>query len=71
MSETKKISKAINIFAKEMKKRMLSKLHKGYSGWDDIEKIVKQRKNIVNHEEVDLANRAMILYFLKTKIYEQ
>lgn len=73
--EVKRLFESVDKFADLMKERLYEKFKKGYRGWDDVSKreawmndLVNQvHEDLQNHKEVDIANRAMMIYFLTNK----
>ena len=63
------IFSCVDAFAEEMKAKLIDKLTKGYSGWDDpewsseqIKKTLKEHLDKSNSDMVDVANFAMFLW---------
>ena len=77
MDELTKLNDAVDIFAEKMKHRLAIKLKMGWVGWDDKRyqkvlrtKLMKNATKLIlgeTHESVDVANLAMMLYFLGGK----
>jgi len=71
--EIHRLYRAVDEFASEMKARLREQAVKGYRGWDDpaqYERIVEmmmQHAAVVEGEEVDAANLAMILWSLRRR----
>ncbi len=67
--EEEEIIKAVDNFSKLMKDKMVSKLHGGFSGWNDdrCEDIILKKLyvNLINSDFVDVANFSMMLYYFK------
>jgi hypothetical protein len=65
--EITRLGQAVDAFAAAMKARLREQAVKGYRGWDDPENYQRIVEMMVKHaavaegEEVDVANRAMIL----------
>ncbi len=79
--EEEKLCKAMDDFAAEMKKRLIAKARQGYMGWDVPSQIFSRdlRLELVNDaaamyanendaKAVDVANRAMMLWYRSNKI---
>jgi len=69
--EEENIKKAVDLFCKRMKAKMLLKRRQGFVGWDNKRyKDVIQRKllrNLANNDYIDVANLAMMLDGFKKK----
>jgi len=74
IEEKMDLYEAVDKFAEAMKYRLLEKLLQGYSGWNDPEKITdgslssaisKDALNDPVTKSVDIANRAMMLWWRK------
>jgi hypothetical protein len=72
LRELHKLTDSVDQFAIEMKHRLIKKMFEGYTGWDDPS-MREQWANdlrdqlvedLNNGKEADIANRAMMLYFL-------
>lgn len=71
--EIERLNQAVDAFAGEMKARLREQALKGYRGWDDpaqyehIVEMMMQHAAVVDGEEVDAANLAMILWSLRRR----
>jgi len=71
--EIKRLDRAVNAFASEMKARLREQAIKGYRGWDAPENYQRIADMMLKHaavgegEEVDAANLAMILWSLRRR----
>jgi hypothetical protein len=71
--EIDRLVQAVDEFAAEMKARLREQALKGYRGWDDpeqYERIVQmmmQHAAVIEGEEIDAANLAMILWSLRRR----
>ncbi len=69
--EIEQLNKTVDDFATEMKARLREQAIKGYRGWNDSENYHQIMEMMVKHasassgQEVDAANLAMILWFLR------
>jgi hypothetical protein len=69
--EIERLNQAVDDFATEMKARLSEQAIKGYRGWDDPEQYQQIKDMMIQHasvstgQEVDAANLAMILWFLR------
>ncbi len=69
--EIERLNQAVDNFATEMKSRLREQAMKGYRGWDDpahyqqIKDMMIQHASVSTGQEVDAANLAMILWFLR------
>lgn len=74
MTEKEEIIQAMTEFSEKMLTRMLEKYEAGHKGWKDSEKISSRKLRNQIHtdlskgrKEIDIANRAMILWYRKEK----
>ena len=71
--EIEQLNAAVDAFAIEMKARLREQAIKGYRGWNEPENVDQIMAMLSNHaagsagQEVDTANLAMILWFLRQK----
>ena len=75
--ECQKLDKAVDEFAEIMKAKLHLKVAQGYSGWNDKKHIQNIRTKLLehsakafagdNHQAVDVANLAMMLYYMELK----
>ena len=69
--EIKRLYQTVDDFATEMKARLRDQAIKGYRGWDDpehyrqITEMMMKHASVSSGQEVDAANLAMILWFLR------
>ncbi len=69
--EIERLNQAVDDFASEMKARLSEQAIKGYRGWDDPDQYQQIKDMMIQHaavsigQEVDAANLAMILWFLR------
>ena len=69
--EIDRLSEVVDDFALEMKERMREQAIKGYRGWDDREnyrrilEMMMEHASVSSGQEVDAANLAMILWYLR------
>lgn len=77
MTEEERIIQAVDVFADAMKKRLIKKMHSGYTGWDspncrkgllidisaDCNRIMKGV--YVEKHCVDVANRLMMIWHME------
>ncbi|MEE9413584.1 MAG: hypothetical protein V3V22_11095 [Methylococcales bacterium] len=69
--EIERLNQTVDDFATEMKARLHEQAIKGYRGWDDPEQYQQIKDMMIHHasvssgQEVDAANLAMILWFLR------
>jgi hypothetical protein len=69
--EIERLNQAVDDFATEMKARLSEQAMKGYRGWDDPAQYQQIKDMMIHHasvstgQEVDAANLAMILWFLR------
>ena len=67
------LNKAVDDFATEMKARLREQAIKGYRGWDDpeyyqqITEMMMEHASVSSGQEVDAANLAMILWYLRQR----
>ena len=70
MSEVDKLTKLIDDFSYEMKKKLYQKYILGYRGWDSLVYKEGIRQSIIDHakrgdgQEIDIANLAAMLWNL-------
>lgn len=71
--EIKKLDRLVGAFAIEMKARLRDQAIRGYRGWDDPASYRRITEMVVKHtatspgQEVDAANLAMILWYLRNR----
>jgi hypothetical protein len=74
-AEVEKITKAVDTFATEMKRRLVAKLDQGWRGWDDPTNGPEIYNSMLAHgiavqmargQEPDIANFAMFLWHHRT-----
>ncbi len=71
--EIERLYEAVDDFATEMKARLREQAVKGYRGWDDPEHYHQIMEMMMKHaavssgQEVDAANLAMILWYLRRR----
>ena len=69
--EIQKLDNTVDDFALEMKARLLEQVVRGYRGWDDTEnyaqicEMMMEHSTVSSGQEVDAANLAMILWYLR------
>ena len=69
--EIERIYRTVDEFATEMKARLREQAIKGYRGWDDptnyreIMEMMLRHSTVSAGQEVDAANLAMILWYLR------
>ena len=69
--EIDRLNRVVDDFAAEMKVRLREQAIKGYRGWDDpayyqqISEMMIQHAPVSSGQEVDAANLAMILWYLR------
>ena len=69
--EIDRLNRVVDDFAAEMKVRLREQAIKGYRGWDDpayyqqISEMMIQHASVSSGQEVDAANLAMILWYLR------
>lgn len=69
--EIQRLSRVVDDFAEEMKVRLREQAIKGYRGWDDtnnyrrILAMMMEHTAVSSGQEVDAANLAMILWYLR------
>ena len=71
--EIERLSRVVDDFTEEMKARLREQAIKGYRGWDDPENYRQILAMMMEHasvslgQEVDAANLAMILWYLRRR----
>lgn len=71
--EIERLYEAVDDFATEMKARLREQAVKGYRGWDDPEHYHQIMEMMMKHaavssgQEVDAANLAMIIWYLRRR----
>ena len=69
--EIDRLNRVVDDFASEMKARLREQAIKGYRGWDDpdyyqkITEMMMQHASVTPGQEIDAANLAMILWYLR------
>ena len=69
--EITRLNQVVDDFASEMKARLREQAIKGYRGWDDparydeIRDMMTNRAAVPSGQEIDVANIAMILWYLR------
>jgi len=69
--EIQRLDQVVDDFASEMKVRLREQAVKGYRGWDDPEnyrricEMMMEHSSVSSGQEVDAANLAMILWYLR------
>ena len=69
--EIDRLNRVVDDFSAEMKDRLREQAIKGYRGWDDpayylqISEMMIQHASVSSGQEVDAANLAMILWYLR------
>ncbi|MCI0654063.1 MAG: hypothetical protein L0Y39_06250 [Methylococcaceae bacterium] len=71
--EIKRLDRVVEAFATEMKARLREQAIRGYRGWDDpasyerITEMMMEHTAVSSGQEVDAANLAMILWYLRNQ----
>jgi hypothetical protein len=71
--EIERLDRVVDNFAIEMKARLHEQAIRGYRGWDDpsnyqkICEMMMEHATVSSGQEVDAANLAMILWYLRSK----
>lgn len=71
--EIERLNSVVDEFATEMKVRLREQAIRGYRGWDDPEyyqqatKMMMEHASVSSGQEVDAANLAMILWYLRQR----
>jgi len=72
--EIQRLNRAVDEFAGEMKARLREQAIKGYRGWDDPAnyrrtcEMMMEYASVSSGQEVDAANLAMILWYLRKRL---
>ena len=72
-NEIKKLNRVVDAFSTEMKSRLREQAIKGCRGWDDpasyrrISETMMEYAAVSQGQEVDAANLAMILWYLRSR----
>jgi len=73
LEEIERLDQVVDDFAAEMKARLREQAIKGYRGWDEpsnyrrIVEMMMERASVSLGQEVDAANLAMILWYLRKR----
>lgn len=71
--EIKRLNLVVDAFATEMKARLRDQAIRGCRGWDDpesyqrISEVMMENRTVRSGQEVDTANLAMILWYLRSQ----